>query len=572
MAPEIWAFLVVLAATLTAGWYVRRWRHPRRSGEGEWGAPVDRWRDFKAISDYHRCKVGPAPDAGVLDDRTWSDLHFDLVFATIDRTRSTIGRQVLYHRLRSAPSRRERDRFERLIQYFATHKDARLRAQGLLSRLSHSSGYRLWYMCQPDGLDVRPWYWAFPILALAGVTCILAFPFWPRALLPLLAIVAVNMALRMKLASRVFHMMDPFRQVAPLLEAARGILAMLEVSEALGAEPLASDLSAVNSLKRTARWASRNDTMENELVGSTWEYLNDFFLADANATLFAAQTLKQNGASLLRIIEALGEVDAAISTASLRASGAPWTVPQFTADGESATIENAWHPLLAQPVANSVVLHPGRGLIITGSNMSGKSTFLRTIGVTVVLAQTINTCPARAYSGPIMRVRSAIGRTDDLENEKSYYLVEVDAVLDLLRARAQTTQHLFLFDEIFRGTNTVERLAAGEAVLRTLLLDSVAAARHVVLAATHDRELVDLLEGAYDPVHFEEEISPSGIDFAYKLEPGPARTRTAIALLELRGASTDLTRRARRTVTELDKANRPPNSVTEPHPHLKIDS
>lgn len=557
-----------------AGWYIRRRSRalPGPLGEEEWGAPVVRWRDLEAISDYHRRKVGPAPAAVVLDDRTWNDLHFDSVFAAIDRTRSTIGQQVLYHRLRSAPSRPERDRFEHLVQYFGTHQDARLKAQGLLGRLTHSSGYRLWYMCQPDGLDVRPWYWAFPVLAVGALTCVLVSPFWPRVLLPLLAIFAVNMALRVKLASRVFHMMDPFRQVAPLLEAAGGILATPAVSEAFDAEPLGSDMAAVHSLKRTARWASRNDTMENELVGSAWEYLNDFFLADANATLLAARTLREQGASLLRIVEALGEVDAAISAASLRASGAPWTALQFTADGESATIGDAWHPLLSEPVANSVVLQPGRGLIITGSNMSGKSTFLRTIGVTVVLAQTINTCPARAYSGPLMRVRSAMERADDLESGRSYYLVEVDAVLDLLRARAEAEQHLFLFDEIFRGANTVERLAAGEAVLRTLLLDPVGAARHVVLAATHDRELVDLLQGVYDPVHFEEEISPSGIDFAYKLEPGPARTRTAIALLELRGASPDLTRRARRTITELDRTNGTPPTLSEPRRQPKADS
>ncbi|MGI9625682.1 MAG: MutS-related protein, partial [Longimicrobiales bacterium] len=203
-------------------------------------------------------------------------------------------------------------------------------------------------------------------------------------------------------------------------------------------------------------------------------------------------------------------------------------------------------------VPNSVTMSPGRGLVITGSNMSGKSTFLRTVGVTVVLAQTLNTCPAQAYSSPRLTLRSAIGRSDDLTAGKSYYLVEVDAVLDLLRSGASAEPHLFLFDEIFRGTNTVERLATGEAVLKSLPLDSKGDARHIVLAATHDGELVELLEELYDPYHFEETVQSDGLSFDYKLSPGQASTRTAIALLDIRGAPAAIVDAARARAAQLD--------------------
>ena len=148
--------------------------------------------------------------------------------------------------------------------------------------------------------------------------------------------------------------------------------------------------------------------------------------------------------------------------------------------------------------------------------------------VTVVLAQTLNTCSCERYRAPRLRVRSPIGLSDDLTAGKSYYLVEVDAVLDLLRASESSDHHLFLFDELFRGTNTVERLAAGEAVLNALPLDAQGRARHVVIAATHDGELVRMLESTYDPHHFVETVQKHGLSFDFKILPGPARTRSAI--------------------------------------------
>ena len=184
--------------------------------------------------------------------------------------------------------------------------------------------------------------------------------------------------------------------------------------------------------------------------------------------------------------------------------------------------------------------------------MSGKTTFLRTVGVTAVLAQTTGTCLATGYEAPVMDVRSCIGRADDPASGRSYYLVEVEAVLGLVRAAEAGTPMLLLFDELFRGTNTVERIAAGEAVLTSLIPASPSDRRHLVLAATHDQELVDLLADRYAPFHFSDDVDAEGLTFDYRLRPGPARTRNAIALLERRGAPADLVARARARAESLD--------------------
>ena len=193
--------------------------------------------------------------------------------------------------------------------------------------------------------------------------------------------------------------------------------------------------------------------------------MNTILLFDANAAYFGGRELRERSAELLRVIDAVGEIDAAASIASFRAGTEGWTRPVRLAPRAAVTLDDVRHVLVPHAVPNSIALAPPHGVIITGSNMSGKSTFLRTVGATMVMAQTVNTCLASRYEAPPFMVRSCIGRNDNLVAGKSYYIVEVESVLGLVRASETTVAHLFLFDELFRGTNAVERIAAGEAVL-----------------------------------------------------------------------------------------------------------
>jgi DNA mismatch repair ATPase MutS len=317
-------------------------------------------------------------------------------------------------------------------------------------------------------------------------------------------------------------------------------------------------------LKTIARWISDDPFMLpmtasplallfSNIVSTVYEYLNLAFLLDANGVYFGAGELRARGCALLRLVAAIGEVDAAISVASVRAGRNDWTRPHFGVPGTPALLAGVRHPLVDDAVPNTIAIELGRGALITGSNMSGKSTFLRTIGVATVMAQTLNTCLASEYEAPVFRVRSCIGRTDDLLSGKSYYIAEVEALLELVEASAQSSSHLFLLDEVFRGTNAVERIAAGQAVLRELVVSANRARPHVVLAATHDNELVDLLSGLYTPWHFGDGVSADGLVFDHRLQPGRATTRNAIALLRLYGAPEALIKSALTCAAELDR-------------------
>ena len=276
------------------------------------------------------------------------------------------------------------------------------------------------------------------------------------------------------------------------------------------------------------------------------------FLLDASGAYLGSAELRARTPALLRVTAAIGDVDAAISVASLRASRRDWTRPEFRPEGP-ALFRDVRHPLVPDAVPNTILLDPGRGALITGSNMSGKSTFLRTIGVTTVMAQTLNTCLAGEYTAPVFRVRSCIGRSDDLRAGRSYYTDEVEALLGLVAAGAAAAPHLFLLDELFRGTNAVERIAAGQAVLRELIGGADRPTAHVALAATHDGELVDLLADTYTSYYFGDAAKAGGLVFDHRLQPGRATARNAIALLRLHGAPATLIERALACAAELDR-------------------
>jgi DNA mismatch repair ATPase MutS len=159
--------------------------------------------------------------------------------------------------------------------------------------------------------------------------------------------------------------------------------------------------------------------------------------------------------------------------------------------------------------------------------MSGKTTFIRTMGVNFITAMALNTCFADSFHAPRMRLMSAIRISDDLIDEKSYYFEEVLSIKAMINSGASEYPHLFLLDEIFKGTNTIERISAGKAVLSYL------ANNNTVFVSTHDIELADLLKEEFDLYHFSEIINDDKVDFDYKLKEGKLTTRNAIKILEI---------------------------------------
>jgi DNA mismatch repair ATPase MutS len=253
------------------------------------------------------------------------------------------------------------------------------------------------------------------------------------------------------------------------------------------------------------------------------------FTLSAITTFFSAiDSLKKNIKSLQRIFEIVGYLDAMIAIASYRKQFSNYCHPVFS-ESKIFSVDKVFHPLVVNPIPNDFTFD-AKCLLVTGSNMSGKSTFLKILGVNAILAQTLNMCFAEKYEAPFIKVISSIERSDDLINGKSYYMSEVESILRIINSSKTEDVHLFLIDEIFRGTNSIERTAGSIEVLRFLNNQ-----KDFVIVATHDLQLTDILSSSYKNFHFRETMTDTGLLFDYKLHPGKSNSKNAIALLEYVG-------------------------------------
>ena len=201
-------------------------------------------------------------------------------------------------------------------------------------------------------------------------------------------------------------------------------------------------------------------------------------------------------------------------------------------------MKKGWHPLLSQPVKNSI--RADRGILLTGSNASGKSTFLKMVAVNAVLAQTIHTCVAKNVKMPTIKVMTSMALRDDVVQKESYYMREMKYLKRMLDEIEKGEPVLFVIDEILKGTNTRERLGASKAILSYM-----AQKPGFLLVATHDLELVKAEEDLYETYYFDSQICGKDIIFPYKMKQGIAVRTNAIDLMEMMDFPKEITDKAR---------------------------
>jgi DNA mismatch repair ATPase MutS len=259
------------------------------------------------------------------------------------------------------------------------------------------------------------------------------------------------------------------------------------------------------------------------------DYVNILFLSKERKFYAVLEELIKHREELERVYLAVGEVDALIAVASYRTGLDAYVEPELKKEGRFIKVEAMVHPLIDEPIANSITLE-NTGIVLTGSNMSGKSTFLRTIGVNALFAQTICTCLAESYSSSYFKLLSSISPNDDLLVGKSYYLGEAEAVLRIIKNCEEEMPSLCVIDEIFRGTNPIERISASAEILDYLISHNC-----IPIVATHDLELTEIVDEAYECYYFTEDVDDAGLKFDYLIRKGVSPTRNAIKLLKYLG-------------------------------------
>jgi hypothetical protein len=548
--PSIIAAVIVLAAILVRV-FIRSSGGLRVIRDTAFVVPKDRPRPMKEIGAYWRLSRDSDAD---MDDRTWDDLDMDAVFASVDHTASAIGQQQLFAHLRQGGSGLD-SRLERLnaaADHLAANDDQRTRIARALRPLDDVRALGLTTLLFED-LPGRPAYWwIFPLLSIGAVVSLVSVDAHPRFFFVLLCIAIANVGFGLALKGRIDPVASSFRMTSSLIRAARVLSAMRcdELDEHLTA--IRDNLDTVRRVKVATGWIAFEPGQANELVSTIYEYVNLLLGLNLNAFAFAIEDVRARRAELRVIYEAVSAIDVALSLSRWRASLGVWVRPELSGRRKAFDIRGVVHPLVTDAIANALEAD-GHSILVTGSNMSGKTTFIRAVGINAVLAQSLNTALATQWRAPRLTVRSSIGRSDDVLSGKSYFLAEVESIGRLVATAGDGAQHLYVIDEIFRGTNTTERVAGGKAVLAWLDQGD-----NIVLVATHDLELLGLLEGRYEPVHFREQVSGDELLFDYTIRPGISSTRNAIALLGLMRFPDALVHDAMETAGRIDRT--PPSA------------
>ena len=506
------------------------------------GKPVPAEADterFRSIGAYLQSLPKRETD---LDDITWNDLDMERVFRKLNGTFSAVGEEYLYALLhRPSVSETELTELEDRIRYFSEKEEERddfgvaLSNMGKLRRISV---YAYLVRLKDVPKESNFVHYSPLVLYIAGIVMLLLGYTGPG--LGLIFVTAFyNVITYIKRKGQI----EPYLQV--LSYTVRWISGIRKLA----------GINDHEDLRRLKRLTDMFRGMEHGMrllapVGVTGGIL-DLFL-DYVRMLTHIDLIKFNRMryrltvrepELMEMFALCGRLDTAIAIASYRKASEVWCEPELHfSERVPLTVEELGHPLLSSPVRNSI--STGQSVLLTGSNASGKSTFLRSVALAAVMAQTIHTVPARSYSASAYHIVSSMSLKDDLLNGESYYIVEIKSIKRILELSNGTLPVLAFIDEVLRGTNTAERIAAS-----TEILSFMAESGMTVFAATHDLELTGLLENGFDNYHFSELVTDGDIHFDYALKAGRATSKNAIALLTLMEYPEEVTERAAGRVT-----------------------
>lgn len=388
--------------------------------------------------------------------------------------------------------------------------------------------------------------WLARLLAVATPAALLL---WMAAILPIkvfLLLATVNMALGYLFRERTHRSFD--RVEAPeggfqlYAEALERITSRSYAAEEL--RRIAGDLTVEGQAAHRWMLLLHRRVELSHVRHSSYLYLilQSLLCWDLHVLAKLERWQRDAGSRVRGWLQALGRFEALSALASLRFDNPDWAFP-VVADGEpSYEAVQLGHPLIrdGQRVSNDVTLGPpGTFLLVTGSNMSGKSTLLRSIGVNAVLAQAGGPVCAESLRMPPVTLGTSILVEDSLAEGVSFFMAELQRIRWIVeeadRAHAGAQVLLYLLDEVLRGTNSYERQVAVRRVVLHLLKQGALGA-----VSTHDLQLAEVPEitAVCVPVHFRETLHPGEdppMTFDYRMHPGVATTVNALKLMELVG-------------------------------------
>ena len=398
------ALMVLAAAVLMISENQRQKEELRRRFRENFGTVLSRSytdEEMERIGAFSRKK--DSPKKGYLDDITWNDLEMDQIFARVNQTLSAPGEEVLYRMLRMPLSAETSGHFQEMTEFFRKDAKAREEMQLILAGIGKENqvfpGQRGGRTGTGAGdLMDRAWspgrgHWCFLCFCsrwfpLQGFSRCLDF--WCSMRSP-------TRPGKDRRDTEAFRGL--FAVLCQILEAGRKLEKITWKETEENCRKVAEIRRELGRFQKRSFWFTAGSAAGAGAAKLFLDYLNLFFHVDLLVYPGLLREAREHREGFGELLEAVGEIDAAIAVASFREQ-LPWCcTPRFLSTGESQMeVQDLFHPLLEHPVANSFTAR--RGVLLTGSNASGKSTFLKAAAVNAVLAQTISVCTASFYRAP----------------------------------------------------------------------------------------------------------------------------------------------------------------------------
>lgn len=498
----------------------------------EWGAvPTEEYTNekFHSLQTYYQSHKDLDMD---IDDITWNDIDMDKIFMLMNNTGSAIGEEYLYSVLRklqcSLDVLKERNR---LIEFFQSNEESRNKLQRALCKMGKLENISLFeYMNHTENIkkESNLKHYLSIVGLLGSVGCL--FVSIPIGIVLIITFLILNITKYYQRKAEIEKYFRVFSYILGLLKSVSSIysLDIPEISQYT--DKLKQANRSFKNFKRGSKLVVSGNAMGGDLMDTFMDYIRILFHVDIIKFNSMLEEFQNNQEQLLVIYEQIGILDSMIAVASFRTLlGNRYCVPELEqSEKPFIEVKEIYHPMIDNPVMNS--FSGDCSVLITGSNASGKSTFIKTMAINAILAQTVYTSLSESYKASFFKVYTSMALKDDILSQESYYIVEIKSLKRILDRLDEKIPVLCFVDEVLRGTNTLERIAASSQILKSLSSNNA-----LCFAATHDIELTYILEKHYVNYHFQEQIKDKNILFDYILYAGRAESRNAIKLLGIIG-------------------------------------
>lgn len=445
----------------------------------------------------------------------------DNIFSILNSNQTSVGEEYLYLTLRKMNFNfSELKEFDDLVEYFNKNKEAKVDILCILHGLGkcrHNYIYSYIYNINDKRLkNIKIFY----VLRVLPFISILAYFYNPVGILLIILSCSLNMYIYYKYKFNFEMSLDSIRYISRLVSCAENLSHLkyndftlsTQIGECL--KPLKKLINLGNSIANKAG-VQLEEIIDYFKIITMWDFIN----YNKIVNILALHTKE-----FQILYEIVGKLDTAISVQLFRESLNFYCKPSFY-NKNHIIVKNLYHPLIEEPVYNS--LDWDKNIILTGSNASGKSTFIKALAINIICSQTIFTCFCNEFSSKMSFVITSMAVKDSLTANESYFIAEIKSLKRILNNINENVRCLCFIDEILKGTNTIERISASSAILNWLYYKNC-----LTMVAYHDIELTEILKDKYINFHFREQILDNGIYFDYKIYKGASQTTNAISLLK----------------------------------------